>query len=90
MSNTYPMHGDYCNWCGTGRLVVPDDDRCRACIEDGIQPAVEPLQCGVPAVDEQLRWMFADARKQVAANHRERNNPFRRLLNAVEAAREQL
>lgn len=54
----------HCQWCGTGRLCVPDDDRCRACIEDGILPPVEPLQTGRPDVDAQLRAMTEDARKQ--------------------------
>lgn len=82
MSTELCIH-DECQWCGTGRLVVPDDDRCRCCIEDGILPAVEPLQVGHPAVDHQLRVMTEDARKQRIHDHRERNNPFRQVLTAA-------
>lgn len=43
---------DYCQWCGAGRLCVPDDDRCRSCIEDGILPETER--------PSQYRWTRAE------------------------------
>ena len=78
------VQGDLCLWCGTGRLVVPGDDRCRCCIEDGIHPAEARVVTSNPELNATMNRMHRDAIRARSKHRQAMNtNPFYRLFQAV-------